>query len=490
MEALKAEVIMLQDRLTKVKSLNTYMKRQLEEMTADRDREKQRADSLQRAVRELQSQLRKQSSPPKDQPSKASARGSSPPSPRPHLGQPSPAPAQAKVPTPRRSPAMAPPARAAPPGPPPELFDTRDFGRGFDLPLVPELNEEYEDGEGDPGDLPVLERSWEFVVQGQYDVNEEADFQSKMLSCFPEDAVARARALGALCICQRGRRVDQSVPNQDDFVMARHSLGARGHVALFAVFDGHGPSGHECAAFARSQLPECLFGRGSLLVQPDAALREAFASAQNNLLRQPFDSLHSGTTATVALVLDLPAGALSEAPECWVLVGHVGDCRAVLATRQPDSPGVSVSRLTRDHRPEDPEESARIQAAGGEVRRLRRGASSARIYTPGSDRPVSALTRSLGAAAVTSLGVTAEPEIAAFKLQPGSEAVLVLGTDGLFEFCNASDVATRLCVEGVDQTVMEELCNSARKRWASTSFNETVDDITLLAVQLSTAKTD
>eukprot|EP00971_Amphidinium_carterae_P336997 6473617-Amphidinium_carterae.2 len=71
---------------------------------------------------------------------------------------------------------------------------------------------------------------------------------------------------------------------EDDFLVARlalHTLSDEGYIALYGIFDGHGPNGfrtpqrargcvfsttcqrlrrHMCAAFARGSLPESIFG--------------------------------------------------------------------------------------------------------------------------------------------------------------------------------------------------------------------------------------
>jgi len=362
--------------------------------------------------------------------------------------------------------------------------------------LEEEAEEDLEDSENSPirasasGQQELgAQRSWEYVVQGQYDrsFSEQLDFAPKLVSCFPEDAVNSAKARGVAFVCSRGRRADSGVPNQDDFVLARHSLANNGHIALYGVFDGHGPAGHHCAAYARGLLPESLFGQGSLIAGPEEALRLAFSQVQEGMLQQAFDSETSGTTATVALVLDLPADP--EEPdgqgESWLYVANVGDSRAVLVSRKGDGNSeLTVNRLTRDHRPDDAAEAERIQSEGGEVRRLRPGSGSSRIFSPGCQWPALALTRSLGAAIAASCGVNAEPEINSLRLSPGEDCLLVLGTDGLFEFCNTKEVATRLCVEGISDEVLEDVCAAARRRWARSSYNDTVDDITLVAVSL------
>ncbi|CAE7228651.1 unnamed protein product [Symbiodinium pilosum] len=95
-----------------------------------------------------------------------------------------------------------------------------------------------------------------------------------------------------------------------------------------------------------------------------------------------------------------------------------------------------------------------------------------------------ALSRSLGASVAAACGVSSEPEVASVRIARGSDEMLILGTDGLFEFCSTKEVATRLCSGGVSDEVLEEVCAIARRRWARSSYNDTVDDITAIAVSL------
>lgn len=333
-----------------------------------------------------------------------------------------------------------------------------------------------------------VQKSWEFVVQGQYSSEQQQDFAPKLVSCFPDDAVQKASRHGVACVCSRGRRLDRSVPNQDDFVAARHTLVHGGHIALYGVFDGHGPAGHHCAAFARGAIPESLFGQRTLLLKPEDTLREAFRQTQASLLKQPFDTAHSGTTACLALLLNLPApqGGEAQSGEAWLFVAHVGDSRAILASsRGSETSAFTVTALTKDHRPDDEEEADRVRKHGGEIRKLRENSGAARVFMKGQDRPALALTRTLGASAALECGVTAEPDVSAYRLRPGVDVLLLLGTDGLFEFCDNSDAAAQILKEGVSDAALRSLCGASQKQWAQSSYNETVDDITAIAAATS-----
>ncbi|CAE8614728.1 unnamed protein product, partial [Polarella glacialis] len=144
----------------------------------------------------------------------------------------------------------------------------------------------------------------------------------------------------------------------------------------------------------------------------------------------------------------------------------------------------TVTSLTRDHRPDDEEEAERVRQHGGEIRKLRENSGAARVFSKGQDRPALALTRTLGASAASECGVSAEPDVSAYRLRPGVDVLLVLGTDGLFEFCSNTTAAGQILKEGVTDTCLSSLCRASRRQWAQSSYNETVDDITAIAAVL------
>merc|ERR1711920_759935 len=142
--------------------------------------------------------------------------------------------------------------------------------------------------------------------------------------------------------------------------------------------------------------------------------------------------------------------------ETWLFVAHVGDTRAILASQKGGDPSAfTVTALTRDHRPCDQEEADRIQQNGGEVRKPKENSGVARVFPRGRDRPALALTRCLGASFANACGVTAESEISTYRLRPGVDVLLVLGTDGLFEFCSNTHAAGQILKEGVSKQTLD-----------------------------------
>merc|ERR1711871_1657176 len=76
-------------------------------------------------------------------------------------------------------------------------------------------------------------------------------------------------------------------------------------------------------------------------------------------------------------------------------VAHVGDSRIVLAKRAADnSDNLTAFDLTKDHKPDDPAEKARIEANGGRV--VFDGFYNHRIYAKGKRYPGLNMSRALG----------------------------------------------------------------------------------------------
>ncbi|EER20701.1 protein phosphatase 2c, putative [Perkinsus marinus ATCC 50983] len=152
--------------------------------------------------------------------------------------------------------------------------------------------------------------------------------------------------------CKKGLKPES--PNQDDFFV----IGIDG-LGMFGVFDGHGPYGHDISSFCHDTLPGLLIKDKEFYSAPRDAFKRAFQ--YTNMLceqassRRKFDSSLSGTTATVVVTRD-------ETIYCaWV-----GDSRAVIGTIDENGKIVAED-LSRDHKPEIPEEKSRIVAKGGQL---------------------------------------------------------------------------------------------------------------------------
>jgi len=152
--------------------------------------------------------------------------------------------------------------------------------------------------------------------------------------------------------------------HQEDEYTCYDGLSKQKGPALFAVFDGHGTDDYSACAsdtLHKQILDSQLFSDGKYR----EAIKAGFA-AEDKLLMERIKSKRGGSTSTVAIIVGNE-----------LYVGHLGDSRAVLAVEdKPFTHNINVSthelpvraqRISRDHRPDDPDERRRIIEAGGVV---------------------------------------------------------------------------------------------------------------------------
>eukprot|EP00949_MAST-11_sp_MAST-11-sp1_P004799 g4799.t1 len=224
----------------------------------------------------------------------------------------------------------------------------------------------------------------------------------------------------------------------DDIVsMDPKNLKEEAETLVVGVFDGHG--GHGCAQYMSDKLLKMICRNEHFPRDVDAACRGAILEADRyflNLARSRSDM--SGSCCLVAV---LRRGRVTLA---WC-----GDCRALLMKRD----GRCV-QATHDHKPAASKERQRIEAAGGEVRQMtvkkqvRKGflcgsveedvpTGPQRVFPPGL-----AVSRALGNLRAKSSGlnlVIASPDVVTIDI--GDYDGLILGSDGLFDFCENSIIA-------------------------------------------------
>lgn len=152
--------------------------------------------------------------------------------------------------------------------------------------------------------------------------------------------------------------------------------------------------------------------------------------SHTGLFQTSIDIEYSGTTGVVVYL---------EANHLWCF--NVGDSRAVLAQRTGDE--FSVVPLSRDHKPEDTEEKSRIEGQGGrcEPKMTVKGpVGSARVWLKDQNIPGLAVARAFGDKIAATIGVIAEPEVKERELKEEEDMMVVLASDGVWEFMENLDV--------------------------------------------------
>lgn len=276
-------------------------------------------------------------------------------------------------------------------------------------------------------------------------------------------------SIGIGYTCRKGLKPES--PNQDDFFIFIME-----DWALYGVFDGHGPFGHDISNFVQKRLPRLIYENTYFETNAKQALWFSFIMVQKLLeiesgCRNTFSCVLSGCTATVAL---------HQKVENKLYVAHVGDSRCVLGRHSQN--GITAVDLTIDHKPNNEAERRRILESGGQLRKLE-GDLSYRIFLKGKQFPGLAISRAIGDTAGAQAGVSCEPDIREYTLN-SQDTFIILCSDGVWEFLSSKFVVELVYCNGPDavQLSADMIAREAWERWIEEG--NVVDDITVEIIYL------
>ncbi|KAG4922865.1 hypothetical protein JHK86_051678 [Glycine max] len=291
--------------------------------------------------------------------------------------------------------------------------------------------------------------------------------------------------------CKQGRKgINQ------DAMLVWENFCSKEDTIFCGVFDGHGPYGHRVAKKVRDSFPLKLNaqwdlhhknrdglsdhssatgsykseGNGFRLVDEKTSptdheldetdtiltLRESFLKAckimDKELKHHPdIDCFCSGTTAVTLVKQGLD-----------LVIGNVGDSRAVLGTRDHEDSLIAV-QLTVDLKPNLPREEERIKLRRGRVFSLQNEPDVARVWLPNSDFPGLAMARAFGDFCLKDFGLIAVPDISYHRLTEKDEFV-VLATDGIWDVLSNEEVVD-IVASAPQSTAARALVESAVRAW-------------------------
>jgi protein phosphatase 2C family protein 2/3 len=149
-------------------------------------------------------------------------------------------------------------------------------------------------------------------------------------------------------------------------------------------------------------------------------------------------------------------------------------------------PKLSAKDLSRDHKPDDADEMARIKQWGGFVSPAPDPGLSARVYLDAEFTMIGlAMSRSIGDYAVKAVGVIPDPETFVFELEK-VDRFMILASDGVWEFITsgeAVDIVQKSLSGGADcDAACQVLIETAAKLWQREE-GDYRDDITAIVVR-------
>ena len=245
----------------------------------------------------------------------------------------------------------------------------------------------------------------------------------------------------------RGKR-----PSMED----THSVVQRDGVACFGIFDGHG--GAAASEYLRENLfntlleeagPSTSTGGGSLrsgsgaggaagAAEVERCIVGTFRKVDSAYLKASGVMRDDGSTATTAIVVDNRV----------LYVANTGDSRTVLGKRN----GAAV-QMSVDHKPGDPGERRRVEAAGGIV-------LFAGTWRVGG---VLAVSRAFGDRSFKQF-VIPDPDVRRHEIDAAADECVILATDGLWDVVSNEDAVK--IAHGIEdaERAATKLCEVAYER--------------------------
>ncbi|CAE7631924.1 unnamed protein product [Symbiodinium pilosum] len=281
---------------------------------------------------------------------------------------------------------------------------------------------------------------------------------------------------GIAFTCRKGLKPES--PNQDSWCLLKMDT-----FSIYAVFDGHGHKGHDVSQFVKDMLPKLILqDPRSKSPEVGSCLIDAFKKVQKMVMAadkmKMLSAQMSGTTATVCFHDHLREK---------LTIAHVADSTAAFGIKKGEK-WIGTSK-TRDHKPNLKGERERIEKNGGRV--VFDGYANHRIYAKNARYPGLNMSRCLGdILGHLECGITCEPEITPVDLESGAAQILLVCSDGVWEFVTAQEavdlVSTRpaeLCEQAAGL-----LAKEAWDRWIREEGGAVVDDITVGLVHIGKDK--
>ncbi|XP_051120036.1 probable protein phosphatase 2C 33 [Andrographis paniculata] len=305
-----------------------------------------------------------------------------------------------------------------------------------------------------------------------------------------------------------------------DAMLVWENFCLRNDTIFCGVFDGHGPYGHLVARRVRDSLPLKLNEHWGASVkigdghkepslnnssgvcsedtpflasnnearasadeenewrteEPLHGLKESFLRAYKVMDRElrshtNIDCFCSGTTAVTLVKQGRD-----------LVIGNVGDSRAVLATRDENN-YLSAVQLTVDLKPSLPGEAERIRKCKGRVFALQDEPEVARVWLPNYDSPGLAMARAFGDFCLKDFGLISVPEVS-YRRITNRDEFIVLATDGIWDVLSNKEVVDIVDSCAARANAARSLVESAVQAWRCKYPTSKVDDCAVVCLFL------
>ena len=255
--------------------------------------------------------------------------------------------------------------------------------------------------------------------------------------------------------------------NQDAYFIKEDFLNK---YIFLGVCDGHGIKGEMISNYVTKKLP----------VYTTDINNESISNSFKKINSEIYSNknLESDMAGTTVVSLIITADK--------IICPNLGDSRAILFRYENSL--YFCKNLSRDHKPNEPEENRRIINNNGRIKKiydeeLKKYVGPDRVWLKNKEEPGLAMTRSIGDKIAHSIGVSDEPEIKSFEYD-GSEKFAIIASDGIWEYMNGEDCLKIIKPFYEENKDIEEasysLVKEAFRKWKRKE--SVIDDITVILV--------
>lgn len=337
----------------------------------------------------------------------------------------------------------------------------------------------------------------------------------EQISRIPGRMFANGTSNVACMFTQQGRK-----GTNQDAMLVWEDFGSRRDTVFCGVFDGHGPFGHLVAKKVRDSLPSKLSSQWEAEIKDDDSIKEANSTVgsmnseeslsvtMDDEWRESTDMEDREKCPEIFLTLKesfLKAFKVMDkelrlhpSVDCFcsgttavtlvkqgqdLVIGNVGDSRAVLGTRVQDN-SLSAVQLTVDLKPNLPGEAERIRRCKGRVFALHDEPEVARVWLPHNDSPGLAMARAFGDFCLKDFGLISVPDVSYRRLTERDEFI-VLATDGVWDVLSNKEVVEIVASAPSQTTAARALVEYAVRAWRLKYPTSKVDDCAAVCLFLN-----
>ena len=250
--------------------------------------------------------------------------------------------------------------------------------------------------------------------------------------------------------------------NQDSYIILTNIFNL--NYNILGILDGHGNEGHLISQFIKEQIikiftleetyitnqlnikneidEEIIYSK--LTKNNFSFIKKIFKSFDKILLKENFDSKNSGTTCVLLFQISK-----------YIICANTGDSRCILIKKATVTKSINLKKilnityenLSKDHKPNNPEEKKRIIEKGGEVHKSKNDLGKFegvfRLYEKGENYPGLAVSRTIGDLDSKLYGNICDPDIINKVIRYNFKYV-ILASDGLWDVMNENDVISEI----------------------------------------------